>query len=984
MKNKIFLFLTFTFLMACKIFAQSIKGVIVDSKSNKPIAGVSVQIEGTNTSVQSNEQGEFNIKATKPLPIQLKLSYTGFQTLTILVTKENIATIKLVPQDVSLDEIVVIGYGTVKKRDLTGSVVSIKGTETTKIAAGNAIEALQGKVAGIDIVRSNGGAGSTPSITIRGNRSINANNGPLYIVDGIQYGNYQDINPSDIQSFEVLKDASSTAIYGSRGANGVIIITTKSGIVGTPKISLSLYNGNSEVTGYPSPMNAQQFADLKRQANRTLGRWKSNADDALIFNALELANINSGVSYNYPNLLLNKGAQSDYNVSVSTGTDKTKLFFSYDYYSEKGVLVNDYSNRHTFRLNVEQSLASNLVVGFQNQLTYYDQNLRQDNVLTQAYKVIPYYSPNDSTGALVKFPGSGSQFNSLFNDVSGNYINNFVTTRILSNGFLNWKIVKGLTFRTNLGITNTNTRNGYYSDASSLARSNTSGSISSITSLLGTDITWENILNYKIEVKKHQFGATVLTSFIKSVNENQISSGTGQLIKTQTFYALQNNPNNISINSNYVKNVLFSSAFRLNYSYDNKYLLTITGRNDEASVLSEQNRSQFFPSIAVAWRVSDENFMKNVSFISDLKLRVSGGIAGNSAVAPYSSQSGLFLIPYSWNDALSLAYGLSQQTGNPNLKWELSATNNYGLDIGFLNQRITASLDYYDTRTSDLLLQRSLPTSSGVKQVIQNIGKTKNSGIELTIQANVIKTKFFNWNSSVTYTMNKEEIVDLVNGQNDVANAWFIGSPVNSFYDYKKIGIWQTEDSNLAKSFGYKPGDIKVADINGDGKITSDDRTIIGSTTPKYILSFNNDFTIGNFDLNIFIFARQGQTIKSNFAAKYEPNAIENGTPVDYWTPENPTNNYPRPTTALSRAALPFATSLQYIDGSFIKIRNITLGYTLPLSISQKLKIKKLRVYMSAKNFITFSNIKNFDPENAGSYETPLTKLFVAGVNIDF
>ncbi|MCX8481412.1 MAG: TonB-dependent receptor, partial [Sediminibacterium sp.] len=344
----------------------------------------------------------------------------------------------------------------------------------------------------------------------------------------------------------------------------------------------------------------------------------------------------------------------------------------------------------------------------------------------------------------------------------------------------------------------------------------------------------------------------------------------------------------------------------------------------------------------------------------------------------------LFLIPYSWNDALSLAYGLSQQTGNPNLKWELSATKNYGLDVGFLNQRITGSIDYYDTRTSDLLLQRSLPTSSGVKQVIQNIGKTKNSGIELTIQANVIKTTFFNWNSSVTYTMNKEEIIDLVNGQNDVANAWFIGNPVNSFYDYKKTGIWQTVDSTLAKSFGAKPGDIKVADINGDGKITSDDRTVIGSTTPNYILSFNNDFTIGNFDLNIFIFARQGQTIKSNFAAKYEPNAIENGTPVDYWTPENPTNNYPRPTTALSRAALPYATSLQYIDGSFIKIRNITLGYTLPKSINNKLKIKKIRVYMSAKNFITLSDIKNFDPENAGSYETPLTKLFVAGVNIDF
>lgn len=883
MRYKLILIISICLLIVFKSYTQnSIKGIVVDNSTNKPLMSVTVKVEGATQNTVSNANGEFEIIYNKSLPFKLKFSSVGYQTLTLNVTNFNLGVVSLTPQSVSLDEVIVIGYGTVKKRDLTGSVVSIKGSETTKVPSGNSVEALQGKVAGVDITRTSGGAGARPNVVIRGNRSITANNGPLYIVDGVQYASFQDINPNDIQSFDVLKDASSTAIYGSRGANGVIIITTKSGIIGKPKVSFNIYYGETEVVGYPSPMNAQQYADLRREANRTTGRWTSPASDSIIFSAAELVSIKNGLNFSYPQLLLQKGTQEDYNVSLNFGTDKTKIFFSYDFFSEKGVLKNDYSNRHTLRLNVEQAITPKLVVGFQNQLTYYDQNLRQDNVLTQAYKILPYFSPYDSLGNYVRFPGSAAQFNPLLDDVSGNYVNSFITTRILSKGFLNWKIVKGLDFRTNLGIINSNTRNGVYYDANSVPRSNTSGSFSSITSQIGTDINWENILTYNLQIKKHQFGATALTSFIKSVDERQYGAGTGQLIRTQTFYALQNNPNNVQISSNYIESVLFSTAFRLNYNYGDRYLLTVTGRNDEASVLTEKNRSQFFPSIAVAWRISEENFMKNVKFISDLKLRVSGGIAGNSAVAPYSSQSSLFLIPYQWNDNLALAYGLSQQTGNPNLKWELSETKNYGIDFGFFNQRLTGTFDYYDTRTSDLLLQRTLPSTSGVRQVVQNVGKTKNAGFEFTLQATVIQSKIFTWNASVVYSSNKEEIVELVGRQNDIVNRWIIGSPVNSFYDYKKIGIWQTNDTALARSFGYKAGDIRVADLNGDGKITSDDRTVIGSTVPNYILSFNNDFKIGNFDINIFIFARQGQTIASKFAEKFEPNAIENGTPVDY------------------------------------------------------------------------------------------------------
>jgi hypothetical protein len=292
-------------------------------------------------------------------------------------------------------------------------------------------------------------------------------------------------------------------------------------------------------------------------------------------------------------------------------------------------------------------------------------------------------------------------------------------------------------------------------------------------------------------------------------------------------------------------------------------------------------------------------------------------------------------------------------------------------------------VDYYDSRTHDLLLLRQLPPTSGVSAILQNIGKTRNNGIEVSLHASVINTRNFSWSTGVTYTRNKERIVDLVNGQNDIADSWFIGYPVNSFYDYQKVGIWQTADSTLAKSYGYKPGDIRVKDVDNSKTITSADRVVVGSAVPKYSFGFSNDVKYKHFDLNVYVFGRVGQTFVSAYANKFEPNAIENGAQVNYWTPENPTNDYPRPNANISRAALPFATTLGYKDGSFVKIRNITLGYTFPSSLAKKMGLSSLRFYVSAKNYFTFSKVKDYDPEGGGSFERPLTKLWVAGLNVD-
>jgi TonB-dependent starch-binding outer membrane protein SusC len=964
--------------------SKQVRGKVTDKSSGKPLPDVSIIIKGTTIGTRTDEAGNFTLPVNQSGKVDLEISLINYGTQQITTDGTAPLNIVLDREAKSLDEVVVIGYGTVKKRDVTGAVVSVKNDEIKKVASPNVMESVQGKVAGVDIVRTSGAAGANVAVTVRGTRSIIAGNGPLYIVDGIQYSNYQDINPNDIESMEVLKDASSTAIYGSRGANGVIIITTKKGNSGKPKISANAYYGVNDVAGYPVPMTGPQFAELKRQAYRTSGTWNSVADDSKIFTPTELAAVQNGTSTYWPGMLLNKGSQQDYGVGVSSGNEKTKVYFSFDYNKEKGLLNNDYSSRYTVRLNIDQAITNTFKVGLQSQLTYYDQNLRADNILTVANKVLPYFVPYDSTNNLVKYPGSGAQLNPLLEELPGAYINKNNITRILSTAYGEWRPLKGLSIRSNLGVTNSSVRNGSFEDANTISRALSSGSISRVNNTGETNITWENILNYQKRFGSHNIGITGVTSYLSSKSDNSSASGTGQLLPSQSFYALQNNPANVVNTSSYTQSNLISGAFRFNYSYKEKYLLTVTGREDGASVLGTKNHWAFFPSVAAAWRLSDEGFMKGQSLFNDLKLRVSYGVAGNSAVSPYQTQSTLMLIPFQWNDQSQLAYGLNPQTGNPDLKWELTANENIGVDFAILKSRITGSLDYYDAKTSDLLLLRQLPPTSGVSKILQNIGKTRNNGFEIAINSTNIQSKNFRWDTRLTYTRNKERIVELVGNQSDIGNKWIIGYPVRSFYDYQKIGIWQTADSAEARSYGYKPGDIKVADLNSDKRITAtDDRTVVGSAVPKYSFGFSNDFKLGSFDLNVYVFGRIGQMFTSDYANKFEPNAIENGANVNYWTPENPTNDYPRPNVNLSRAALPFATTLGYLDGSFVKIRNITLGYNLPSTFAKRLGISNLRVYVSAKNYFSFAKVKDYDPEGSGSFDRPLTKLLLTGLNID-
>jgi len=962
----------------------TVNGKVTDEKG-EPLPGVSVKIKDTNIGVATNVSGDFTISVPNANTI-LVFTFLGYQPLEQNVNGRTFLKVSLVPSSKSLEEVVVVGYGTVKKRDLTGSVVSVKGDEITKVAASSPMEAIQGKVAGVDIVRTSGGAGSGVSVTVRGNRSLTAANSPLYIVDGIQYSNFEDINPNDIASMEFLKDASSTAIYGSRGANGVIIITTKRGAEGKVKVNAGSYYGLAKLTGYPVPMSGPQYANLKREAARTTGIWNSTADDSKVFtSAADLAAVQNNVSYYWPGLILKDGSQQDYNASFSGGSEKTKAYFSFDYYKEKGLYSNDFSNRYTVRLNIDHQLFNSFKVGLQSQLAYYDQNLRADGILTVANKVIPYFNPYNTDGSLAKFPGNGNQSNPLYDDEPGQYVNQNNISHLLSTAYAEWKPFTSLSIRSNLGITLNSSRNGHFDGANTISRSTSTGSLSSVANENLKNLLWENIITWQKTLGSHNVGLTGITSYQSNIIDQSSASGTGQLISDQSFYALQNNPSNLKISGNYVGQNLISYALRLNYAFKDRYLLTLTTRADGSSVLAEGNKWSYFPSAALAWRVIDEPFMKDQNLFSELKLRGSYGIAGNSAVSPYSTQSKAALIPFAWNDVTALAYGLDPYIGNPNLNWELTSTLDIGLDFGILKDRISGSVDFYDSHTKDLLLPQNLPGSTGAQKTLANVGKSQNTGIEIGIRTNNIQTKDFKWSSNITYTLNKERITSLPNGVNDIANGWFIGNPVNSFYDYQKVGIWQTSEAAQAALYGYKPGDIKVADIDNNGKYTAtDDRVVLGAAVPKYSFGFTNDFKYKNFDLNVQIFGRIGQMFVSQYALKFEPNGIENGAVVDYWTPENPTNEYPRPNANISKASEPFATTLGYKDGSFVKIRNATLGYNFPDNVAKSMHVSSLRLYVSAKNFATFSKVKDYDPEGAGSFERPLTKLFLAGINLSF
>jgi TonB-linked SusC/RagA family outer membrane protein len=970
----------------------TITGKVTNQTDNQPLSGATVVVKGGTETAVVNASGVYSISVPSKDAV-LVFSHVGYGTQEITVGNNTTIDVQLSNTTSNMNEVVVIGYGQVKKRDVTGAVVSIKGSETVKVPVTTPLEALQGKVPGADIFRSNGYAGGGTNIRIRGNRSLNtsstSSNTPLYIIDGVQGININDINPNDIESIDVLKDASSTAIYGSRGANGVIIVTTKRGTTGKARITLNTYAGASEVAKYGPLQSGPEYIAFKREAYRAIGTWNSPADDPRIFNPLELNAINNQQYIDWPSLLLHHGAQQDVQIGVSGGTERTKVYFSGDYFHEKGLLKDDDFKRYTARFNIDQTINNWMKVGISSQYAYIDNNQRRDP-FNAASKMLPLGVPFDSLGNVVLYPVGGTQISPLADEQPGQWKQYTRTSRFSGASYLELTPVKGLTFRSSFTGTIENVTTGIYYGKYSI-NGNSANSQSSINNSQSSFISWENQATYRKEIGDHAITLTGVTTYNQQITTSNYESGRNQVFPSQLFYNLGAANQNVSLSSGYQKFNLLSYTGRINYSYKGKYLLTLTGREDGSSKLAPGHQWAFFPSAAVAWRIIDEKFMDKQNIFRDLKLRVGYGISGNDVIPPYGTQGGVSPVQFAYTDAAAAsAYTINSLIGNQDLKWELTATTNIGIDFAVLNNRLTGTIDYYDARTSDLIFSLPLPSSTGYQTINQNVGKTNNRGYEVSLTSNNFATKAFKWTTTVSYARNRERITSLPNGNviaSDYRNSLIVGQPSAILYDYKKTGIWQLGEETQAAQYGAKPGDIKIADLSGpdgkpDGKITADDRTIIGPRVPKWTGGLNNDFSYKNFDLNILFIGRFGQWMTSDYYAKYVRSGAQNGARLNYWTPENPTNDYPRPNAT---AANSYITTLTEYLNSYIKLRNITLGYTFPTRLLGKYKISGLRLYVSGKNlFFISKNNKDFDPESEGIIDQPLNKLLVGGLNLTF
>jgi len=985
-------------LSSISVHAQdlTITGKLSSSESNTPLQGASVVIKGTTKGTTTNAEGVFQINVPDKNTI-LVFTYQGYSPQEITVNSNRNFSIALRQTAGNLDEVVVIGYGQQKKRDVTGAISSVQSKALREVPVNSPSQMLQGRVAGLYAVTQGYKPGSDVTIRIRGSRSFSAGNDPLYVLDGIPLtGGINDINPSDIESMEVLKDASATAIYGSRGANGVIIITTKRGKTGAPTVAYDAYVGIVKALSHVELLgSAEAFAEYKRESRRTSGKYNdSNRDssDRAIFQGIELQSMALGRYTDYQDLMLQNGIQHSHQLGVYGGNDITKYGISFGYFNDKGIISTQDFTRYNLRINLDQQIGKRIKIGTSIQGTYSVRNGANLNPFDDALAENPLGVPYDSSGNLIFLPtNDGLRTNPLAELVPGVQVDKNKRFRLFSSLYGEVEIARGLKYRLNFGPDMIQNRYGRFIGRFTNDRRQGDPSASTSEDFV-LSYALENILTYnKTFNKVHALNFTGLYSVQSREQEGTNNSVAGVPIENMEFENLAAAPIVSGVGSFYEKWTISSYMARLNYVLDGKYLLTLTGRADGSSRFAPGKKWGFFPSVAAAWNISNENFFSSSRFISNLKLRASYGETGNTGIDPYKTLGGLGRTVYAFDNNAGYGYRPADLP-NPDLKWETTASLNIGLDFGLFNNRITGSIEVYRQNTSDLLLQRQLPITGGYRSILQNIGSTRNSGYEVTISTvnieNSKRKNGFTWSTDLNFFQNKEEIVELYGGKvDDIGNRWFIGQPISVIYDYEKIGIWQTSDKDLAAAYSRKPGQIKLKDQNSDGKFNAADRVILGSAVPKFTGGITNRFAYKGFDLAIFAFARFGSKITS---AIHEGDRMHlqgryNLLKIDYWTPSNPTNKYPRPDEN-SEGPVDGST-LRYFDGSFVKIRNINLGYSFPDQIAQTIKLKGLRLYVSAQQPFIFASYrqkeKGIDPEYPAA-DTPATAMYSFGINAKF
>lgn len=982
---------------------KTIKGQILD-ETGESMIGVSVLVKGTTIGTVTDFDGNYTLEVPSGKNI-LEISYIGYKTQEITIGNNSLINIKMEPDTQALDEVVVIGYGTVKKRDLTGAVASMKNEDVTVAPTSNVMEALQGKIAGMDIVKSSGQVGEDVSILLRGSRSIYGSNEPLFIIDGIP-GSYSQVNPSDIESVDVLKDASSTAIYGSAGANGVVIITTKRGKEGKATVNFDAYYGFSGSPNYKHGMVGDEWVNYQREAYKYKNGDYPSDMSALFGNQDYTDAYNAGKWIDWIDEASgNTATTQKYSLSVSGGSEKTKIFASTSYNREEGLLSSDNLNKYSLRLNIDQEIFSWAKMGFTSNLTYQDRNQGVKNTFTKGLSSFPLGDAYDQNGKINHEYITG-QYSPLGDFIEDQYVNNTRSTYLNVSGYLELSPIKDFTFTSRINGTLSDSRQGqYWGDQCNANRPSYAGSPhAAITNKNAWNYTWENILSYNTTIAKdHNIGGSVITSWNKNQNDSSLAAASGQMVDRWSFWRLASGASQ-HVESDFAQTQKMSFAVRFNYSYKGKYLFTFSNRWDGVSQFSAGHKWDSFPAGAIAWRISDEPFM-NVAknWLNNLKLRVGYGITGNSGgVDAYGTTTQAYVYTGNGLTLNGQNSSFTQYTGtygSKDLGWEKSYNWNVGLDYGILNNRVDGSIEWFKTTTKGLLFKRTLPITSGLTgwgsplSIWQNIAETSNQGVEVTINSHNIKTKDFSWNTTLSVTWSKEKIEKLPDGDL-ISENLFVGHSIKSIYGYKYTGIWGTNTpQDILDAYGVKPGFIQIETLEKDGdggvhKYSTNDRQVLGHTNPDWIVGLNNTFTYKNFDLSVFAMARYGQTINSDLLGYYtaEQSVTTNQLAgADYWTENNQGAYYPAPGTGSEQSTV--ISALRVRDGSFIKVKNITLGYTFPVNISRKALMEKCRIYATAYNpfiYVKDKQLKGTDPETNGSDAFPTFRQFVFGVNLTF
>ncbi|MBN2697501.1 MAG: TonB-dependent receptor [Bacteroidales bacterium] len=1024
----------FCLLCAGGIFAQArLSGTVTDEMA-VPVPGASVFVKGTSVGTITDQDGHFMIEAPASSGT-LVFSFVGMQTREMEFSGDAVFDVVMESEAIGLEEVVAIGYGTVRKRDLTGAVSSVKSEDIQMAPVVNPVEAIQGRVAGLDITRNDGRANSGMNILLRGNRSLTASSEPIYIIDGIQ-GSINNLNPADIVSIDVLKDASSTAIYGSAGANGVFIVTTRKAEKGQMQVDFDSYVSINSWPSFPRALQEDAWFNYLEEGYRaTYDTLPGDRDELLSAWGLAPGVLNPYIDsakwVDWIDESLNTGIQSNNMLSIRGGNDLVQSSFSMGYNRTEGIYKNDYVDVFTLRENLNVDAAKWVRFGITTGLIFRNSESRPSRI-NKTFSMVPLGDVYDEEGNINQYPieGMTDVISVLADNIDGTYKSNSKSFSITANPYAEFTLAKGLTFKSILGASLSTSRSGVFNSDHTymmLSGSQTAIRNGSYNTGLGYNVTWENIANYNVTIAgDHEVNATFITSYGNSQNESSGSYSEGFLYDAFLFYNLDGGINP-SVSTYYSVKKRMSYAGRINYNFMGRYLVTGSLRYDGVSQLSE--KWDLFPAGAVAWRISDESFMEGTrSWLSHLKLRVGYGVSGNSNINPYVTRSEVT----SGSDPINLGGGElitsipTQAIGNTLLGWEKSYNLNIGMDFGLFRNRIDGSVEWYDTDTRDVIYARNLPFSGGgfgPKQpytMNANIARMHNRGIEITANSRNVQHRDFRWNSTLTFARNWEEItsIDLGSGTSVddlISLGLFLGSPKNTFYGYRKTGIWQEDEAEDAAVFGLAPGDVKIESSlikRADGvwyKIVEDeegnsyeevftadsaytinaeaDRTILGQGTPKWTAGLLNTFYFKSFDLNIFVTARWGHMISGDLLGYFSYGSYNMPDIYDYWTEDNPTSDYPRPyLRRTTRYSSPVA-GLSYVDASYVKIKNISLGYTFPSNIVNRVGISNLRIYGTVYNALILTRshlLKGIDPESGASDSFPLYKQLVFGINVSF